>query len=560
MRFLVLALLVALPCSAIAEQTDFNGQDLPQGWAVKGQVGVDATQNRSGSALKIEPGGMATWTFGSEGQAGSVDLWVYEDMTTPKNPKTRRVGPRWGLIGPGGKALVVGALCAPYLNGKDTYTLSSYEGTTWFNVQYLGECRRKAGWHRWTFTMDPAKGASIAMDGKDVNAQRKRFDWNKTEFTGMVGVAIYGDSGPKPGQTIWVDDVTMIVGGAMTAKPTPPPPPPPVVPVSDPAEANPVSLVEAVRGKHPRLLFGAEDVATLKAFTTHEKGKALFDRLLKYVPVCKAPTHRNFLKDATDGQRQGFWRMPTVGLHYVLTGERPSLDNATGFLKMLLELEHWETGKELDCGMSAANIMVGAALCYDWLYHDLDPAFREDVRKKLLFHARAMYHGGHLNKVKSIGYWQADPANNHRWHRNVGMTLCALAVCEGRPDEQWILRKVSDELAFVAKWLPEDGTSHESPSYLAFGASHLTLAMQASDRCFGTKYLDQPFFRNVPSFRLHAVLPGLKDAFCFGDGGGFGGYNNFTFKCAAQHRLADAQDGLWRLYENVPKAFEFTWF
>ena len=552
---------VAAAGPAAEHRTGFDTADALKGWTLKGPVGLDASKSRSGKALRIAPGGSAAWTLRDTEGAGSVDLWVYEDMTVPADPKKRRVSPRWGLLAPGGKALVVGPLYAPYLGGATTYAASDYRGQTWFNVQYLGECRRKEGWHRWTFTMDPDKGLTVAMDGKNVSARRKRFDWNRTKFKGMVGVAIYGDSEKGPGaQTIWIDDVTVTLAGPMKARPTPPPPPPPVVPAEDPPVEKPAQLVEAVRGRHPRLLFGAEDVPALRRFARGQ-GKRFFDGLEKYLAVCRAPGGTKFLRDATDAQRQGLWRTPTAALHYVLTGEKKSLDAAVGFPKMFLALKHWEEGKERDSGMGAANIMVGAALAYDWCWDALEPGFREALRKKLLWHARAMVHGGHLMKNRSAThYWQQDPQNNHRWHRDAGLALCALAACEGKPAEGWILTRTLEELKFVHDWLPADGTSHEGPGYLIFGGAHLTLAMQASDRCLGTKYLDHPFFRNVAMFRLHALAPGLSQPMGFGDCAGLGGYNNFLYKACAQHRLKDHQAAVAQFDERNRGAFDFAWF
>jgi len=382
--------------SAREHSADFDGPDALKGWTVKGAVSVDKSRGRTGAAIRIDPGGVALWKLREEEGAGEVDLWVHEDTTVPADPKKRRVSPRWGLLATGGRALVVGPIYAPYLNGKATYAASDYRGETWFNVTYLGQCRRKEGWHRWTFTMDAEKGLSIAMDGKDVNARRKRFDWNRTKFTGMVGVAIFGDNEKAGGQTIWVDDVTVTLGGPVKVKPVPPPPPPPVVPEKDPPAERKVQLVEA-------------------------------------------------------------------------------------------------------------------------------------VRRKLLRHARAMYHGGHLMKNRSATqYWQQDPQNNHRWHRDAGLALCALAASSGKAEEEWILEKTLEELKFVHDWLPADGTSHEGPGYHVFGGNHLTLAMHAADRCLGTKYLQHPFFRGAPLFRIHTLTPGLKGSFCFGDGGGLGGYHNFV--------------------------------
>ncbi len=304
--------------------------------------------------------------------------------------------------------------------------------------------------------------------------------------------------------------------------------------------AEPIQLAEAVSGQHPRLLFDAEELAEIKAFMRTPRGRVIAKEFAAYVGSSVKPDQPRFLHDATDGQRQGFWRLPTIALHAALTDNPASTRNAIDFMAFLLEQEHWELGKEIDSGMSAANIMIGAALAYDWLYHKLDPAFRERFRAKLLLQATRLYQLGHLEGADAIAYWQKDPQNNHRWHRNAGLALAVLAAADpDRDDTDWLLARVQAELDFVARWLPEDGTSHESFTYMIFGGSHLLLAMTAADRCLGTDHLQQPFFKNVNRFMTQSLTPGLDQRFAYGDGGtGLDalGYGVFLLKTASLHQ------------------------
>ncbi|GMV81740.1 MAG: hypothetical protein AMXMBFR7_29240 [Planctomycetota bacterium] len=334
-----------------------------------------------------------------------------------------------------------------------------------------------------------------------------------------------------------------------------------VTPASDPAPEFKVDLVPNWRNKHPRLLFGKEDIPRMQAFAKGE-GAARFAELEKYFKSCRAPEGTpDFLKDATDGQRHGLWKAPTVGMYYLLTGDKKALAIGIDYMKLFLRLDHWELGAELDSGMSSANVAIGAALLYDWLYDELEPEFRAQYRDKLLLMARRQYHLGHLNKAKSIGYWQGDPQNNHRWHRNAGLALCALAAADmEKTDDDWILAKLKEELDFVANYLPEDGTCHESSSYMIFGGAHLTLAMQAASRCLGADYLKNPFFKNQALFRMHVLLPGLTDSFHYGDSGGIGAYNNYLYQCAAQNGLKDIQAGLLETDKRNEGAFWVRWF
>jgi len=545
-----------------AKAATFDSAEAIAGWTTSGDVSVDASKNREGEgggALKVGPGGKAVWTLRDTDGSGKVDLWIFEDQTKPADPKARRVGPRWGLVQKDGRVLVMGVIYAPYLGGGTAYATSDSDQKSWFNVQHSA-VKRTAGWHRWTFDFDAAKGLAIAHNGKAL--PKRRFDWNKTKIKGFTGVALFGDGGKGDGQTIWVDDVAADLGGPVQAMAAPPPPPPPATPETDPAPENPVSLVPAVEGKHPRLLFTAEDIPAMREKVTQGRGKQFYDAMLKYLPVCKAPEKPGFLRDATDGQRQGFWRLPTVALHYVLTGDKQSFDRTVEFMKFLQGLDNWETGQERDSGMSAANVMVGAALAYDWLYNDLDPAFRAQYRDKLLLMARRMYHQGHLNSIKSTGYWQSDPQNNHRFHRNAGLVLCALAAAEaGKTDDDWILAKTREEMDFITRWLPPDGTCHESPSYMAFGNTHLMLAVDAADRCLGTAYLQHSFFKSAAMFRFQSMAPGLTQIFPYGDcGSGPGSYNNYVLRATAVHKLKDEQAALFKAYDASQKFLEFAWF
>ena len=529
-----------LAVGAKPKMATFDSAEALREWKTEGEVSVDMTKNRpdgEGGALKVGPGARAEWRLRDTNGAGKVDFWFYEDGTQREDPKARSSGPLVGVITLSGRVLTVGAVYAPYLAGNKTYCAAEFtppKEKPWFSVNYLG-LKCDVGWHRWTFDFDAEEGLSVRHNGDPV----RRYNWAQSKVTGFAGVVVLGDSESDGGQTGWVDDVRVTLAGEMKIDPFEQ-----IVPAEDPVVEGPApSIVPELAGKHPRLLFSKDDVSDIRAFMKTERGKAIYEELMDYLPASKKPDHTNFLRDATDGQREGLWRLPTVALHYVITGNERSFDRTLEFMKFLLELPHWETS-EIDNGMSAANIMIGAALAYDWLYHDLDPEFRERYRKKLWEHARRMYYAGHLKRDPSgQSYWENDPQNNHRWHRNAGFALCALAAYTGEEHQKWLMKKLDEELHFVADWLPPDGTSHESPSYMVFGGTHLILGMLASDRCLGTDHLQQPFFANINSFMTQSLTPGLTHRFAYGDMGGVDvghlGYGSFQFKTAGVHEHRD---------------------
>ena len=259
----------------------------------------------------------------------------------------------------------------------------------------------------------------------------------------------------------------------------------PILPAKDPVASGgqQVRYLPLVANRHPRLLLTAERIPQLKAFYNSPEGRLYRGQMEGYVAGCTVPANRR--TSSAWGQEYGLFKLPMVALHYVLTKDKASFDKSVAYLKWLAGTANWTSGGEpavehtpeayagvmqklmqfgprgeRNSDTTASFTMVGAALTWDWLYNDLDPTFREQFRQILWQHARAMYYGGHLSGNPGGGYWRGVPAYNHRWYRDWGLTLAALAAAEGKPEEQWLLGAVEKELQFMAEWLPSDGSQH----------------------------------------------------------------------------------------------------
>jgi len=529
-------------------------------WQTEGNVSTDDIQKRDAApSIKLEPGSKAVLRFPEEG-GGEVTFWTWDDGTASQPGKERHTGPRWGLLDGQGNELLIGVLYAPYLQEGGSYTLSEKKNPT--VIKYLGG-REPGKWQKWTLRFDPEAGGRLLINDKPAD---NRWNWDESQFPAFNGIVLYGDTpGGAKAQDFWVE-VAYTTVGPMKAQPVPPPPPAPVVPDADPqAEGTIPKFRPGLLEQHPRVLFTQADVAKIREFYESPSGAPWRAQLDAYAAASTPPAsaaQAKFLTDATDGQRHGLWRLPTVALHYLLTGNATSKERVLTYLRILLELPSWETGSEKDAGMSSANIMIGAALAFDWLYNELDPEFREKFRQKLWYQARAQYYGGHLNRNNSMGYWQGDTHNNHRWHRNAGMTLAVLAAYTGDPSQDWFLKTTLDELEYVAKWLPEDGTSHEGPGYLIFGGNHLALGFDAVDHCLGTDLLQEPFFKNIGYFRILSMTSGLKTPLAFGDNAprGLGSYGNFLLLGAVANQQPEVAAMLRELVKRTPGLMEYGWF
>ncbi|HUU21293.1 MAG TPA: hypothetical protein VM389_02040 [Phycisphaerae bacterium] len=214
--------LLAQPAGGEVRKTTFDAKDALAGWTITGDVAVDPSKGRGGigGSLKIGPGGKAVLKLRAADESGKVELWVYDDGSVPKDAKAHRVGPRWGLVQGDGRVLVVGILYANYLGGNEGYTASACDGKAWYDqLFWLGVKRKPAGWRQWTLNFRTEGGLQVFHNGKAVPAVNPR----KVGLKGFRAVAVWGDDKKGAGQTIWVDDVSVALGGPVKSVPKPRP-------------------------------------------------------------------------------------------------------------------------------------------------------------------------------------------------------------------------------------------------------------------------------------------------------------------------------------------------
>lgn len=223
----------ALQSDVGAAQLTFDNSQALTDWTVTGDVTIDPAKGRTGTggALRVGPGGKALVKVRDKDESGQVEFWVYDDGTTPENPKVNRPGPRWGLIQNDGKLLAVGILYASYLGGDEGYTATACDGRDWYDqLFWLGINRVPYGWHKWTFIFDPEKGLQILHSDQTGKPTRPpQFDNTKAGLQGFSAIAIWGDAGSEKGQVVWVDDISVTLGGPVKSVPKPRPTAPRVI-------------------------------------------------------------------------------------------------------------------------------------------------------------------------------------------------------------------------------------------------------------------------------------------------------------------------------------------
>lgn len=137
------------------------------------------------------------------------------------------------------------------------------------------------------------------------------------------------------------------------------------IPAQDPVPTAAPAVVEAMRGKHPRLFLTSEEAAKLKSV-------ALADPVLKPVYEAAVGYAKRFslggghplphVLGDTPAITGGAQQSPGAVLGYIFERDPAALKSITAALEALLQEEHWALSKELDSNMGAACNMLMAAL------------------------------------------------------------------------------------------------------------------------------------------------------------------------------------------------------
>lgn len=373
-----------------------------------------------------------------------------------------------------------------------------------------------------------------------------------------------------------------------------------MVPEKDPAaNGEPVKLRAGLEEKHPRLFLTAERLPELRAYYNSEDAAIFRQQFLGDLkncapPRCIPPSTRGWV-NGIDGIDR--YTLPTVALHYLLTGDKTSLARAKEYLQCLAGTANWSKGGEpfventpeayakvletmkripphaeffdstriaVNCDPHAAYMLAVAAIAWDWLYNDLDPGFREQFRQILWQHARALDYGGFQDGNLGRRYWLAYLSYNHRSSMNLGLTLATVAAAEGKPEEQWLLQNEQKELQFLEGCLSPDGSRRLGTVFGDQFYAEVGMSFQVSDECLGTHYLDSPFFHNTSTYLLQDTAPGLREALYFGEANDKGPLieQPFNLKIASHFKQADQMDGLRQSFKKnpqLPESITYAW-
>ena len=305
--------------------------------------------------------------------------------------------------------------------------------------------------------------------------------------------------------------------------------------------------------EHPRLLFGKDDLAAIKARAQHPVLKAVAERLMEraaaaqHAPPLLVSLTKRGEKDAPgelkglDAARRLQGRTLACCMAFTLTGEKKYRDTAVAELdQALTDWKIWvDTAHSPPYDLMTGENCMTFGLVYDWLYNDLTPEERQRLRAGAERRGLKCYLEG---VAKKMGWLHA----RHNWNAvcNGGAAVLALAF-EGESD----MSAAALEAAVAGMkdyWnhLPDDGGWDEGTGYWTYGNRYGIIAAEALRRCGkpgGAEVFQREGVKRTCYFPM-VFNPGTKLSASFGDSSGRAGDPIFYL--------------LGREYKNA----DFIWF
>jgi len=172
-----------------------------------------------------------------------------------------------------------------------------------------------------------------------------------------------------------------------------------------------------------------------------------------------------------------------AALLYRLHGDDKWLDLAISEMRVFLEEPEYQKKAEegRGAGLPASSGVLGLALGYDWLYHDLTPEFRREIEEFLLKNSfPTLYQDG---KLRSF------PDSNWRQVILGAHAIAALAIADQHPERAaQVLSDTVPQVAGVVSHYRPDGICPEGVHYWDFGMEFTAALYDSLETSLGTTY------------------------------------------------------------------------
>lgn len=238
--------------------------------------------------------------------------------------------------------------------------------------------------------------------------------------------------------------------------------------------------VDKLGAQRPRVLVNQLDTIRKNAETP--QGKLLAKRIIgnaeQLLPV---PPQSKKMMDPMrmlSTSQQILGRLTTLATAWALTGEKRFAERATAELINAAGFPDWNPQHFLD----TAELTLGMALAYDWLYEELTPEQRDQIAEAI------------IEKGLKPGFgpktWWVSTTNNWNQVCHGGLIAGALAVADREPElaTRIILRAVERlRYSLVASYSPR-GAYPEGTGYWIYASDFTALSLDMLDTAFGRNF------------------------------------------------------------------------
>ncbi|MBK7099383.1 MAG: hypothetical protein IPH58_15000 [Sphingobacteriales bacterium] len=229
---------------------------------------------------------------------------------------------------------------------------------------------------------------------------------------------------------------------------------------------------DVVNNEHPRiLLLKNEESQILQSITSdallkkvHDVMLAESDKMISLPVLERVLTGRRLLGVSREAIRRIFflsysWRM-TKNDKYYLRAQQEML-NVSNFTD-------WNPSHFLD----VAEMTLGLAIGYDWLYEKLSPETRKSIQSAIIKKGiEPSYIGSH---------WWIKGTNNWNQVCHAGLSFGALAIYENYKDtSEMVMKRAVESLPYVTNMYNPDGAYPEGYNYWGYGTTFNVLFIDA---------------------------------------------------------------------------------
>ncbi len=274
---------------------------------------------------------------------------------------------------------------------------------------------------------------------------------------------------------------------------------------------HPAALKKELTGVHPRVFVTQLEIDALKrrARSTH---KAMWHHSLS-VGLSLTTEPEPAPAQTRRAQNNTALAIAEAAFAYKIEGDPKYLAAAKKFMDAAVSYEVWGySNSKPNVDLAAGHLLYGLGWGYDLLYNDLTEAERASYRNKLVKHARLLFDYYALKPGKSFSYSQ-----NHLFIPAAGLAVAAYALYDEVPEAANWARRVRALYDRVLATYSEDGYYYEGFEYWVFSTPWIVHYLDALAHATGEDLYDQPGLRNAHTYVKHAMLPGAKNIFDFGD-------------------------------------------